>query len=73
MADIDEKKLNSYLGQIPSVVFSDESYQFFLHFATVEELEQDIVKRETMVKISEILGKDLTKWGWNILDTKNDK
>jgi hypothetical protein len=60
---------NSYYGLVPSIDFGDEPYQFFLHFATAEELEKDIVTKETTVKIAEMLGKDLTKWGWNILDT----
>lgn len=62
---VEEKKLNSYYALVPSIDFDDDAYQFFLHFATAEELEKDIITKETMVKIAERLNKDLTKWGWN--------
>lgn len=61
----EDNKSVSYFGLTPSIDFDDDKYQFFLHFATAEELEKDIITRETMVKIAERLGKDLTKWGWN--------
>lgn len=59
--DFEEKKLNSYYALVPSYDFDDDVYQFFLHFATAEELEKDIVTKETMVKICERLDKDMTK------------
>lgn len=46
----------TYLGRIPSRDFFDEAYQLFLEFADEEELEYDILKRETLNKISEALG-----------------
>jgi hypothetical protein len=51
-----DKRKNSYLGRIPSQDFWDEAYQLFLEFATPEELEEDILKRETLQKISTALG-----------------
>jgi hypothetical protein len=51
-----DKRKNSYLGRIPSQDFFDEAYQLFLEFATPEELEEDILKRETLEKISTALG-----------------
>lgn len=51
-----DKRKNSYLGRIPSQDFWDEAYQLFLGFATPEELEEDILKRETLQKISTALG-----------------
>jgi len=51
-----EEHKKSYLGRIPSQDFWDEAYQFFLEFATPEELEEDILKRETLQKISTALG-----------------
>ncbi len=51
-----DKRKNSYLGRIPSQDFWDEAYQLFLEFATPEELEEDILKRETLEKISTALG-----------------
>lgn len=51
-----DKRKNSYLGRIPSQDFWDEAYQLFLEFATPEELEEDILKRETFQKINTALG-----------------
>jgi hypothetical protein len=51
-----DKRKNSYLGRIPSQDFWDKAYQLFLEFATPEELEEDILKRETLQKISTALG-----------------
>jgi hypothetical protein len=51
-----DKRKKSYLGRIPSQDFWDEAYELFLEFATPEELEEDILKRETLQKISTALG-----------------
>ncbi len=51
-----DKRKKSYLGRIPSQDFWNEAYQLFLEFATPEELEEDILKRETLQKISTALG-----------------
>jgi len=51
-----DKRKKSYLGRIPSQDFWDEAYELFLEFATPEELEEDILKRETLQKISTTLG-----------------
>ena len=53
-----KKKNSSYLGKIPSKDFCDEEYQLFLEFASPEELEADILKRDTLGKISKVLGFD---------------
>lgn len=66
---LEENRIYSYFGLTPSIDFTGEQYQFFLHFASSEELEKDIVTKKTVVKIAEMLGKDLTKWGWNFWDT----
>ena len=59
------KRLDSYLGKVPSVDFCDDAYHYFLHYASVEELEEDILKLQTLIKIGEALGNDLTQWGWD--------
>jgi len=46
----------SYLGRIPSRDFWDEAYQLYLKYASSEELEQDIITKETLKKISSELG-----------------
>jgi len=51
-----DKRKKSYLGRIPSQDFWDEAYELFLEFSTPEELEEDILKRETLQKISTALG-----------------
>jgi hypothetical protein len=51
-----EKRQKSYLGRIPSEDFWDEAYQLFLEFGSPEELENDILRRETLDKISIALG-----------------
>lgn len=48
----------SYLGRVPSVDFWDEAYQLFLEFASPEELDEDILTRETLEKINKALGFD---------------
>ena len=63
--EIEEKRFNSYLGKVPSVDFCDDAYHYFLHYASVEELEGDILKLQTLIKIGEVLSNDLTQWGWN--------
>ena len=52
------KKRSSYLGKIPSHDFDAEQYDIFLSYASTEELEQDILKRETLHKI-------MSYFGWN--------
>jgi hypothetical protein len=52
------KRKMSYLGRVPSVDFWDEAYQLFLEFASPEELDEDILTRETLEKISIALGFD---------------
>lgn len=52
------KRKKSYLGRIPSVDFWDEAYQLFIEFASPEELDEDILTRETLNKISKELGFD---------------
>jgi hypothetical protein len=54
------KELNkpkSYLGKVPSVDFYTEAYELFLEIATPEELEFDVLKRETLEKMTEVLFK----------------
>ena len=51
-----EEHKKSYLDRIPSQDFWNEAYQLFLEFATPEELEEDILKRETLQKINTALG-----------------
>lgn len=48
----------SYLNRIPSKDFFDEAYELFLTYASAEELENDIVTKETLRKISAKLGYD---------------
>ena len=43
--------LFSYRGFIPSQFFEEYVYDLFLKYATVMELENDIVSHETMVKM----------------------
>ena len=56
--DLEQMKRKSYLGRVPSVDFWDEAYQLFLEFASPEELDEDILTRETLEKISIALGFD---------------
>ena len=56
--DVQKKRKRSYLGRIPSIDFWDEAYQLFLEFASPEELEDDILTRETLDEISKVLGFD---------------
>ncbi|MCJ7722399.1 hypothetical protein MUO98_08370 [Candidatus Bathyarchaeota archaeon] len=52
------KKAMSYLGRIPSQDFCEEAYDSFLRIATPVELEEDIITRDTLQKIT-------TQLGWN--------
>jgi ssDNA-specific exonuclease RecJ len=52
------KKRKSYLGRIPSQDFFDEAYDLFLSIATPEELEEDIITRDTLRKMT-------THFGWD--------
>ena len=52
------KKRKSYLGRIPSQDFWDEAYELFLSIATPEELEEDIITRDTLQKMTTALGWD---------------
>jgi hypothetical protein len=52
------KKRHSYLGRIPSEDFFSEAYHLFLNVATPEELEEDIITRDTLQKI-------ITQLGWD--------
>lgn len=52
--DVFFKKVKSYLGRIPSQDFDSEQYEVFLTIASPEELENDILTRETLNKIMEI-------------------
>lgn len=58
MEDVFLKKIKSYLGKIPSQDFNEEQYEVFLTVASAEELEQDIITRETLHKI-------MSYFGWN--------
>lgn len=53
------KKVKSYLGKIPSQEFDEEQYDLFLTIASPEELEQDIITKETLYKI---IPPDYSKW-----------
>lgn len=53
------QKSKSYLGKIPSEDFDPEQYEVFLTVASAEELEQDIITRETLHKI---FPPDYSKW-----------
>jgi len=63
--EIGEKRLDSYLSKVPSIDFCADAYHYFLHYASLEELEGDILKFQTLIKIGEALGNDLTQWGWD--------
>ena len=54
----DLKKVKSYLGKPPSQDFNEEQYEFFLTVASAEELEEDIITRETLHKIMSYFGWD---------------
>ena len=45
------KSLLSYKGLIPSINFKDYEYSLYLQYASPEELEQDIVREATYLKI----------------------
>ena len=53
------KKLKSYLGKIPSEELDEEQYDLFLTIGSPEELEQDIITKETLYKI---IPPDYSKW-----------
>lgn len=59
MEDVFLKKLKSYLGKIPSQDLNEEQYEVFLNIASPEELEQDIITKETLHKI---IPPDYSKW-----------
>lgn len=50
-------KPKSFLNKVPSKDFYSEAYELFLEIATPEELEFDILKRETLQKMTEVLFK----------------
>lgn len=52
------KKGRSYLGKIPSKDFDPEQYEVFLVVASAEELEADIITKETLYKIMKHFGWD---------------
>ena len=52
------QKSKSYLGKIPSQDFNEEQYEVFLTVASAEELEQDILTKQTLDKIMEHFKKD---------------
>lgn len=58
LEDVFLKKRKSYLGRIPSVDFFPEAYELFLNYATPEELDEDIITRDTLQKI-------ITQLGWD--------
>ena len=50
--NFNQSKKNIY-GVIPSQVFDEYKYQLFLEFASVYELENDIITQETLDKMTE--------------------
>lgn len=56
---LDIKKSLSYFGIIPSLDFDSDEYFLFLTLASEQELEHDIVSRETLHKISP---PDYSRW-----------
>lgn len=58
LEDVFLKKVKSYLGKIPSEDFDTEQYEVFLTVASAEELEEDIITRETLHKIMSYFGWD---------------
>ena len=58
MEDVLLKKLKSYLGIIPSQQLTEEQYEVFLEIASPEELEEDILTKQTLDKIMEHFKKD---------------
>ena len=59
LEDVFLKKVKSYLGKIPSEDFDPEQYAVFLEIASPEELEEDIITRQTLHKI---ITPDYSKW-----------
>lgn len=58
------KKLKSYYGIIPSIDFDSSAYYFFVEFATLDELENDIITKETLALITKSLGYNINQWDW---------
>ena len=56
--EMTQNKPKSYLGKIPSRDFWDEAYELYLTIATPEELEEDIISRKTLQKLTTELGLD---------------
>ena len=52
------RKRSSHLGKIPSEDFDTEQYEVFLTYASPEELDYDILKRDTLQKIIKHFGWD---------------
>lgn len=50
--ELELKRRNSYKGLIPSMDFDTVFYQQFIENATPYELENDVITRETIVKIA---------------------
>ena len=48
-----------YGGLIPSQVFDEYEYQSFLEFATIYELENDLITKETLDKMGDGLSSKL--------------
>lgn len=59
LEDVFLKKVKSYFGIIPSQILTEEQYSVFLEIASPEELEEDIITRETLHKI---IPPDYSKW-----------
>lgn len=58
------KRLKSFYGIIPSTDFDSTAYYFFIEFASADELESDIVQKDTLIKITHSLGHSTDKWDW---------
>lgn len=52
------KVFKSYKGIVPSQDLNEEQYEVFLNIASPEELEQDILTKQTLDKIMEHFMKD---------------
>ena len=59
LEDVFLKKVKCYLGKIPSEDFDPEQYAAFLEIASPEELEEDIITRQTFHKI---IPPDYSRW-----------
>jgi hypothetical protein len=49
------KSLLSYKGLIPSINFNEDEYSLYLQYASVVELERDVICEATYVKIMKTL------------------